>query len=320
MIAPIDPRVLWVMGVVLALLIVASAAVRLRRGAQGGGELGDRIRSWWIMASIFLVAVLVGPTVSLVFLALVSFLALKEYFSLIEVRRADRRVLFWAYLAIPIQYLFVGYGLYGFFVIFIPVYMFLLIPMRMVSIGQTDRFLRAVGTIQWGLMVTVFSLSHAAFLLVLPSSDVVGVDQSLAPGADGAAMLLCLVALTQLNDVWQFIWGKAFGRRKIVPTVSPGKTWEGFIGGVLTTVAIGTPVCMWLTPLGLWHSAIASLLIGLAGFFGDITVSAVKRDLGIKDTGRLIPGHGGVLDRIDSLTYTAPVFFHFIKFFAFSGG
>jgi phosphatidate cytidylyltransferase len=300
------------LGGIFAVLLFASLTVYvLQRRSPGKnyGELRQRVRSWWVMVGVFTLAMVLDRNISLVFFALLSFLALKEYFSLIPTRRADRRVLFWAYLAIPLQYYWVAREWYGMFIIFIPVYAFLFLPMRMVTIGETRDFLKAAGTIHWGLMTLVFSLSHLAFLLVLP-----GAETSVA---GGPGLVLFLVLLTESNDVAQYIWGKLLGRRKVIPKVSPNKTWAGFIGGFLTTAALAVALAPWLTPLSLEHAVMAGLLIGFSGFIGDVVISALKRDLGVKDSGALIPGHGGVLDRIDSLTYTAPLFFHFIRYLYF---
>lgn len=183
--------------------------------------------------------------------------------------------------------------------------MFLLLPLQIVSLGQTAGFIRAVGTLHWGLMTTVFSVSHAAFLLILRLKE--KPEELPGPG-----FVLMLVVLTALNDIAQFIWGKTLGRRKILPTVSPGKTWAGFLGGVSTTVLLAVLAGPLLTPLDGRQSALAGLILGLGGFVGDVCISAMKRDLRIKDSGGLLPGHGGVLDRVDSLTYTAPLFFHYV--------
>ena len=295
----------WVVGAIFGMLVIASVLIRVlphKKGSESFVELKKRVQSWWVMVFVFAGALLLDQRLSVVMFALVSFLALKEYVSAIPTRRVDRRVLFWAYLSIPVQYYFAGTGYYGMFIIFIPVYLFLLIPLRLVLAGETKGFLRSAGTIHWGLMVTVFSLSHAAFLLSLEN---------------GAGLLLFLVVVTQCNDVAQFISGKAFGKRKIAPSVSPNKTWAGFIGGVLITTALAMGLAPLLTPLSLLESALVGAIIAVGGFFGDLTVSAVKRDLGIKDMGATIPGHGGVLDRVDSLTYTAPLFFHVIYFLHF---
>ncbi|MER2529688.1 MAG: phosphatidate cytidylyltransferase, partial [Candidatus Competibacter denitrificans] len=106
-------------------------------------------------------------------------------------------------------------------------------------------------------------------------------------------------------------------KHKISPTVSPNKTVEGFVGGAMTTLLLSALLAPWLTPFGLRDALLAGALIAVAGFFGDLSLSALKRDLGIKDSGRLLPGHGGILDRIDSLTYTAPLFFHFSRYLYF---
>lgn len=294
---------------ILAILVAASLIVlvlRRLRPAKDYGELVARVQSWWVMFFIFTLAIAVSTTVSIVFFAIVSFLALKEYLSLIPTRRADRSVLFWAYLTIPIQYYWVAEAWYGMFIIFVPVYAFLFLPMRMVLIGETQNFLRAAGTIHWGLMLMVFSLSHLAFLLALPPE--------VNPAAGGAGLVLYLVFLTQFNDVAQYTWGKMLGRHKVVPKVSPKKTVEGFVGGVATTTVLGWLLAPWLTPLSSVEGVTAGLLIGVAGFIGDVNISALKRDLGVKDSGQLIPGHGGILDRVDSLTYAAPLFFHYVKY------
>lgn len=305
----VSAAVLWSLGGLYGILIVASLVVlvlRWRAPDQDRTELVQRIRSWWYIVTIFTLAMVMSRHVAVVFFAFVSFLALKEYLSIVPMRRADRRVLFWAYLAIPLQYYWVAQAWYGMFIIFIPVYVFLLLPMRMVLIGETKEFLRAAGTLHWGIMTLVFGISHIAYLLELPDEK--------NPGAGGAGLVLFLVFLTQFNDVAQYIWGKLLGRHKIIPKVSPNKTWEGFLGGVATTVLLAFILARWLTPMAAPWALLAGLLISVAGFIGDVTISALKRDIGLKDTGNLLPGHGGILDRIDSLTYTAPLFFHFIYY------
>jgi len=314
----LSPTLIVALGGIFGLLMVASAiiwALRRARPEKDFTELVQRTKSWWVMAAIFTAALLVNRVAGLVFLGIVSFLALKEYLSIIPTRRADRRVLFFLYLAIPIQYYWVSIGWYGMFIIFVPVYMLLFLPLPMLVIGQTQGFLRAVGTLHWGLMVTVFSLSHAAYTLMLPMAP-----NAIGPWRDphtGAALMIYLVVLTQLNDVAQFVWGRLLGHHKIIPAVSPKKTWEGFIGGVLTTTALSAALGPWLTPIDLKNAAILGALLGVAGFVGDITVSAMKRDLGLKDTSQFLPGHGGVLDRVDSLTYTAPLFLHYVRYFCY---
>jgi phosphatidate cytidylyltransferase len=199
-------------------------------------------------------------------------------------------------------------GWYGAFIIFIPVVMFLLLPLRLVLKGDTTGIVKSMATLQWILMLTVFGISHIAYLLSLPKLE--GFD------AGGRGLMLFVVFLTEINDVMQLMWGKLFGKHKIIPKVSPNKTWEGFVGGIITTTAIGYFLAF-LTPLVGWQVIFVSFLVAIAGFFGDIVMSSIKRDIGVKDTGSAIPGHGGILDRIDSLAYTAPTFFHLVYFFCY---
>ena len=301
---------LWSISGIFGILILATLIIWILKKKVNQKtylELSQRIRSWWIMATVFTVAMVLNRNVSLVFFGLISFLALKEYLTIIPTRKSDRYVLFLTFLSIPFQYFWVAIEWYGLFIIFIPVYMFLFLPLHMVIIGDTKEFLRSAGTIHWGLMTMVFSISHVAYLLVLPALT--------NSRTGGAGLVLFLVVLTQLNDVAQYFWGTLFGKHKIIPKVSPNKTWEGFIGGILTTSAISILLSSVLTPFSLYMAFAAGLIISIAGFIGDVTISALKRDIGIKDSGTILPGHGGILDRIDSLTYTAPLIFHFVKYF-----
>ncbi len=292
------------------LLLAASGWVSVlhrRKPGPGTRELVLRLRAWWVICALFLGAVLAGGRVGVLLFAFISYLAFKEYVSLIPFRRVDRRALFWAYLAIPVQYAFIWTGWYGMFTIFIPVYMFLIVPMRMVSLQETKGFLATVGMIHWGLMITVFCLGHAAWLFVQPLSGF--------PVAGAGGVVLFLVGLTEANDIAQFLWGKSLGRRKLLPGVSPGKTWAGLCGGVLTTAVLAGLLAPLLTPLPVRVAVPIGAGIGLFGFMGDVTLSALKRDLGVKDCGGILPGHGGILDRIDSLMFTAPLFLHFLRFY-----
>ncbi|MEM7061130.1 MAG: phosphatidate cytidylyltransferase [Pseudomonadota bacterium] len=308
-------QVFWTLVGIFVVLIIATGIVhQLERGKTGQSELRDRTRSWWFIITIFTIAMVTWHEVSTIFLGLIAFMALKEYLSLIPTRRIDRWLLLWAYLAIPLQFYWAHTGWYGMFVVFIPVWMFLFFPVAMALRGDTRGFLPAVGTISWGLMICVFAISHTAMLL--------GAEDVMDHAAGGAGVLLFLVVCTQFNDVAQFTWGKLCKGRyigKIVPSVSPNKTWEGFLGGLVTTAVLAMILGPHLTAMDWRWSGIAGAVIAIAGFSGDISISAFKRDLGVKDASHLIPGHGGILDRVDSLTYSAPVFFHFYSYFYISG-
>lgn len=309
----VDQELLWLFGGVLGLLLLATVIGRiLKRTVTSEAaraiveNLRARVRSWWAMCAVFVIALLSGGVGSVVLFGLLSFLALREFITLTPTRRGDHRTLFWCFFVLtPLQYVLVGMQWYGLFSILIPVYAFLFIPTRSALAGDTEQFLERTAKMQWGLMVCVYCVSHAPALLILA-----------IPGYQGqnAKLLLFLVLVVQLSDVLQYVWGKLLGQTKIAPVVSPNKTWEGFLGGVGCVTIIGGAL-WWVTPFTPWQAAAMSLTIALMGFAGGLTMSAIKRDSGVKDYGTLIEGHGGVLDRIDSICFAAPVFFHLTRYF-----
>lgn len=298
------------LAVIFALLLIATVIngllVWLRPG-KDWRELTLRIRTWWVIIVLFSLALLSPNWLALTFFALVSFMALKEFLTLVPSRQSDRMPLLWMFIAIPLNYWLIGIGWYGMFVVFIPVYVFLFLPARMVIAGDTQCFLRTASQLHWSLMTTVFAFSHVAFLLVLPADGM----------QTGALLVLFLVGLTEFNDIAQYLWGKSLGRIKVIPKVSPNKTLAGLLGGVATTALAATVLGPLLTPLSWPIALLAGVIIGVTGFCGDVVMSAIKRDIGVKDSGTLLPGHGGILDRLDSLIFTAPVFFHFVRYFCY---
>lgn len=304
----IPPHSLYAMLGVFVVLLFASLSVwrLIKKNPQHDyTELKLRTISWWWMIGILFSCLLVSKNTAIALFAFISFLSLKEFFSIVPTRQADRRVIFLAYLAVPLQYYWVSINWYGMFMVFIPIYIFLLLPTRMVLIGETKGFIHSAGIIYWAVMLTVFCLSHVAYLLALPEKN-----------ADAGTMglVIFLLFMTQFNDVLQYIWGKTFGKHPIIPKVSPNKTWEGFLGGVISITLISTFIAPLLTPLSAYFGMLAGLIISVSGFIGDVVISSVKRDLEIKDSGYLIPGHGGILDRFDSLIFTAPLFFHYVYY------
>lgn len=299
---------LYAMVGVLCLLVIGSLTrlfLSYRNPNKDYTELRLRIQSWWWMIAALFFVLTFSTTATIVFFGLLSFLALKEFISIVPTRFSDRRAIFWLYLSIPIQYYWVSTGWYEVFIIFIPVYVFLFIPMRMVLIGETKGFIKSAGILHWSVMLTVFCISHIAYLLILPEKNI---------QAGGIGLVIYLLFTTQFNDVAQYIWGKLLGKHKIIPKVSPNKTWEGFIGGLVTVTLVSGFSAPLLTPLTMMQGFGAGFIIAASGFIGDVVLSSVKRDLQIKDSGHLIPGHGGILDRLDSLIYTSPIFFHYLYY------
>ncbi|MBI1731869.1 MAG: phosphatidate cytidylyltransferase [Gammaproteobacteria bacterium] len=267
-------------------------------------ELTLRVRTWWIITAVFVGALLLGREVFLLFLAVVSFLCLREFFKLVRVRQLDGEGMLWLYMTVPILYLLTANAGYHAFVAFIPIIAFICLSGKIVIDGDTRSFVNTIATVNWGLILTVFCPWHIGFLLVITSS--------LAQAGFNAGLVMFLVLLTEFNDVSQYIFGKLFGRHRNIVKVSPQKSGEGLVGGIMATALLAALVAPLITPLTAVQGVISGVLIAISGFFGDITMSAVKRELRIKDTGRLLPGHGGILDRMDSLLFTAPVFFHLV--------
>ena len=308
-----DQKLLWLMAGLATLLLVATATGQVLQrvvvtapARATVDNVNARVRAWWVMSLAFVVAVASGGIGSVFLFALISFLALREFVTLSPTSRADHAALVWSFfLVIPIQYVLVGVKWYGLFSIMIPVYGFLFVTARLVLAGETERFLERAAVIQWGLMACVYCISYAPALLLLDVKGSAHVN---------AKLLFFLVVVVQLSDVFQYVWGKLVGRRPIAPTISPNKTWEGFVGGVGCAVVLGTSL-WWATPFNPWQAALMALAIALMGFVGGLVMSAIKRDRGVKDYGALIEGHGGVLDRVDSLLFAAPLFFHLTRFF-----
>jgi phosphatidate cytidylyltransferase len=308
-----DPKFVALFGGVLCLLVLSSVIGYILKSRQAADasrttidNLNARIKAWWKMSAIFVLSLLLGPIGSLVLFGLISFLAMREYMTLVPTRRGDHRTLFWSFFVImPLQYYLIGIQWYGLFAIMIPVLAYIFIPSSIAIAGDTAHFLERAAKIQFGLMVCAYCLSHAPALLILK-----------IPGFEGhdARLLLYLVIVDQMSDVLQYVWGKLIGKHKIAWRVSPNKTWEGFVGGVATATALGTAL-WWVTPFTPLQSAGLSFTICILGFAGGLVMSAIKRDIGIKDFGVVIEGHGGILDRIDSLCFAAPIFFHLVRYY-----
>lgn len=291
----------------LASLLGYVLKVRVARGGPHPviDNLNARVKAWWVMAVLVGAAFAFGRTGVIVLFAFASFVALREFATLAPTRRGDYvPLLLGFFLVIPVQYLLIWIEWYGLYSIFIPVYVFLILPILAALSKDTKNFLERAATIQWGVMICVYCISHVPALLTLE-----------IPGYEGrnALLLIYLILVVQSSDVLQYVWGKLCGRRKIAPEISPSKTVEGFVGGVLSASALGAAL-WWITPFSIGSAALISALITLMGFFGGLVMSAIKRARGVKDWGTLIEGHGGMLDRMDSVCFAAPVFFHIVRY------
>jgi phosphatidate cytidylyltransferase len=306
------PHESWALFAGVIAILVAASFIGAILAVRAGGEpdpsienLNARIKAWWVMVLLIALAFLFGKGGVILLFAFASFAALREFMTLTPTRRGDH----WAlaavfFIGLPLQYYLVYIEWYGLYTIFIPVYGFLLLPIVAAIRGDTTRFLERIAFVQWGLMICVFCVSHVPALLTLE-----------IPGFAGRNLLLIafLVLVVQGSDVLQYVFGKLFGRHKVAPDLSPSKTWEGLIGGVASATALGCAL-WWITPFSPLQAAGMALVICLLGFFGGLVMSGIKRDRGVKDWGRMIEGHGGMLDRLDSVIFAAPIFFHMTRF------
>lgn len=280
---------------------------RLAPGQNSGvvDNLNSRIKAWWWMIGAIALACWAGKPGIIALFAFISFQCLREFISVTHTRRGDHRALAWSfYFFLPMQYALIGIDWYGLFSILIPVYGFLLLPISAALGADTTHFFERAAKVQWGLMICVYCISHVPALVTLQ-----------IPGFEGRnlQLIVFLVLTVQASDVFQYVWGKLFGKHKLSPEISPSKTLEGLVGGVLSATAVGAAL-WWITPFSIIEAALIALTINLLGFFGGFVLSAIKRDRGLKDWGAMIEGHGGMLDRVDSISFSAPIFFHIVRY------
>ena len=269
-------------------------------------NLNARINAWWVMILIIFAAAALGFYGVIGLFFVISFMALREFLSLLYIRRGDHLALAACfYVILPLQYFLVAIDWFSMFTIFIPVYGFLFLPILSALLGDTAHFLDRSTKVQWALMISVFCISHIPAILTL---DIEGFEEK------KLLLMIFLILVVQSSDVLQYVWGKLFGKHKIAPKLSPSKTVEGFVGGVVSASVLGG-LLYWLTPFDPVQAVLMSLLICLMGFLGGLVMSAMKRSMRVKDWGNMISGHGGMLDRMDSLCFAAPIFFHVVRYY-----
>ncbi len=316
--AAFEPRTLGLVGGVLILLAVATVIIRALRARNDSGlstaileTVRMRVYAWWVLCSILAATFFIGQTATVVLSGLGAFWALREFITLTPTRPGDHRTLFLVFFVIaPLQFVLVGMENYPLYSIVIPVYAFLIIPGLIAMAGDHKRFLERTAKIETGLLICVYCLSYAPALLTL-RLEPNDIPSTLTPGAN-TRLLFFFVLIVQLSDALQYAWAQIPSRHVIAPAINPTKTWEGLLGGSASVTLIGG-VLWWATPFqgsNWWMAAAMSLVISVMGFAGGLTLSAIKRDRGVRDYGTLVAGHGGLLDRIDSLCFSAPVFFH----------
>jgi len=296
--APLSNSNIWLAyGGALIVLVVGTSVTYFLASIYPDRDYSNlrlRVRTWWMIVPALVVALSIGPPATVLLFAAASAVTLHEYLTFATHRNQPAPVLVVTYAAIPLLYALAYYRNESSLVTFVPAYCLLLASV-IFSTHRGVHFRRDICTLSLGIFLTVFSLSYIARLVTL---------------ANGVGLVVFLLMTTQLNDVSQYVWGKLFGRTPLAPTLSPNKTREGMLGGMLTTAALASLLGPLLTPMDSLISAVVGVVIALAGVAGDLTVSGLKRIAGVKDAGNLLPGHGGLFDRVDSLIYTAPLLFY----------
>jgi len=325
-------RTYILMAVIFATLGVASVtSIMLQRGERWTIEsaalkrFNHRLRIWWIMFAILAFGFLLHRLGVVFLFGLVSFWALREFITMTPTRRGDHRTLFWVFFIFtPLQYILIGLGnsppqwlaqgriidFYGFYSIMIPVYASLFIPARIAISGDNKRFLERSAKIQAGLLICVYMLSYAPALLDLELQT----SNRMAWNGSPVTVLLFMILIAQLADVFQNAWSRLAGKNVIAKDINASRTWEGVLGSMITTGLCGMALS-WATPFSWWEAGVMSMVVSIMAFAGGMTLSAIKRDRGVKDTGTLVQGHAGLLDRIDNVCFAAPVFYHLTRFY-----
>jgi phosphatidate cytidylyltransferase len=314
----INNQLLWMLigtfaalsvGTVVRIVALRDAAADLVQKRMGS------LKVWWTLALLMSLAVIFGVYGAALFLGVASWMGLTEFLRLVGMTRIGRPTIIAAFASVPVQYGLLAGGFHSVAIILLPIGLLLLVCALRSLGGSTSGYIRTTAAVFWGVMLIVYCLSHAVLLFKLPVEiePVVGV----------AGWFVFLVVLTEMNDIMQALVGRRIGRTKITPNVSPNKTLAGLTGGMITTIILSLLLSPWLTTFGnasavngIALSVGAGLLISFCGFLGDINMSAIKRDAGVKDGSKILPGMGGIIDRIDSLTFTAPVFYYFVYFLA----
>ncbi len=312
---------------VLALLMLAGQYLKRQPESKFDaaivGKFNQRIFFWFMICVLLAISLSLGLIPTVILFGLLSFWALREFITMTPTRRGDHRTLFWVFLGFtPVQYILVAINSidhYDLFSVVIPVYASLFIPARIAFTGDRERFLERTAKIQFGLLICVYSLSHAAALLNLEllTWNPANPQERMPWTGRPAGLLLFLLIIVQVSDALHFVWDRLFGKHLIAVAVNETKTWEGLIGAALCSALVG--VCLQfvpsLTPFQWYGAALMAFVISIMASSGSMTMSAIKRDRGVKDYGSLVQGHVGILDRIDSICFAAPIFFHLTRIF-----
>jgi phosphatidate cytidylyltransferase len=311
----VDSQVQLLFVALFGLLLLVSCAVMfytLREGAPERIERNERmqrdLRAVWIGTVVFWLAWMSGPVGATLAFGVFSFLALREFITLVRTRRGDHRSLILAFfVALPLQYVLVGVRAFDLFTVFVPVYVFLAIPVVSALSGDPERFLERNAKIQWGIMVCVYGLAHAPALLLLDLPRYAG---------RGAFLLFLLVMATAAAQIVQELASRKLRRRPVARQIDRSFSYRAWALGVLAAGAVGAAL-FWITPVDPLRSAAMAALAGGCGNLGELVMRALKKDAGVRYWGNRssVTGAVGLLDRVAPLCFAAPVFFHAVRWY-----
>lgn len=312
---PVNSQVALLFVTLFGALVLASLLVLAHTLRHPEGEFSERrhalhrdLRAVWIGAVVFWVSWMSGAAGATLAFGIFSFLALREFITLVQTRRGDHRSLILAFfLALPLQYLLVGLRAFDLFTVFVPVYVFLAIPVVSALAGDPERFLERNAKIQWGIMVCVYGLSHAPALLLLELPRHAG---------RGAFLLFLLVMATAAAQIVQELASRRLRRRPVVRQIDRSFSFRAWGAGVVAAALVGAAL-FWITPVGPLSAAASAAVAGGAGTLGELVMRALKKDAGVRFWGNRssVTGAVGLLDRVAPLCFAAPVFFHSVRWY-----
>ncbi|MCJ0761986.1 phosphatidate cytidylyltransferase [Variovorax terrae] len=307
--------------IVFGLLAIVSTVVLIlslrERGDDAGSEarrlelrnFNGLLKTSWLMVVVFWVGWASGERVATVLFGIVSFFALREFITLSPTRRGDHRSLVLAFFVVlPIQFWLVGTAHFDLFTVFIPVYVFLAIPVVSALADDPHRFLERNAKLQWGIMVCIYGMSHVPALLLLKFPGYAGKN---------AFLVFFLVFVVQSCMIVQHLASRRMQRPPVAPNVSKSFNWKSWAIGVAVASFLGG-LLAGITPFKPGQALAMALIACIAGSMGHFVMKALKRDRGITNwgaQGQSVTGAGGLLDRVDALCFAAPVFFHSVRWY-----
>lgn len=315
----LSPGLLLSLGVACAGLLIGSCVRLIILHGDASAMAVVRRQSlivWWVLLLSLGVALVCGRIGLSVLFCSVGVIALVEFHLMFARCSNAPKLLFWVVAALGVgHYLLLVTTNSLWPLTFFPLLALITISAVRIFVGETADYLRAAAGYLWAGLLLFWGVSHGVALLQLPVQEFNG-NREWTVGAAGWPLLVVL--LTEIDDIFQALIGRRWGRHKMIPRISPGKSWEGFLGGLLATTTLSVAVTPWLTSLAAGRTAglcllisiSVGLLVSVTGFLGDVNISALKREAGVKDSGSLLPGMGGMMDRIDSLSFSAPAFYY----------